>query len=57
MAYMRIVPSAWARTCARDPELPTRFVARDPIMSREDKVWVLRQRRRLPGTPRQENNR
>ncbi|MGC4029373.1 MAG: hypothetical protein QM696_10905 [Steroidobacteraceae bacterium] len=42
-------PSAWARSCARDPELPARLVMRDPIMTQQEKIWVLRQRQPRSG--------
>lgn len=37
-------PSAWARSWLEDTEATPELIARDPILTIRDKLWVMRQR-------------
>lgn len=37
-------PSAWARSLLEDSEASAELIARDPILTISDKLWVMRQR-------------
>jgi len=36
-------PSAWARSWVQDAHASAELLARDPIMTMRDKLWVMRQ--------------